>query len=89
MTHDDTLVVTPEALEEMLDRAAERGAKRALEGVGLHDDKAGKDISDLRDLIEGWREVKRGALRSIGKTIGMAILIGLAVLAGKHIPWSN
>lgn len=71
-------------IEDLLDRAAERGAARALERVGLHDDKAGKDISDLRDLIDGWREVRKGALRSIGKVLGTAILLGLAVLAGKH-----
>jgi hypothetical protein len=30
--------------------------------------------------------VKRGALRSIGKTLGMALLLGLALMAGLHWP---
>ncbi len=78
--------MTPDEMEALIDRAAEKGAARALERVGLHDEKAGKDIGELRDLIEGWREVKRGALRSIGKTLSYALLLGLAVLAGMHYP---
>ena len=30
--------ISPEELEDMLDRAAKRGAKAALREVGLHDD---------------------------------------------------
>lgn len=78
--------MNPTELEALIDRAAEKGAARALERVGLHDDQAGKDIGELRDLIEGWREVKKGALRSIGKTMGMALLLGLALMAGLHWP---
>ena len=36
--------ITPEELEDMLDRAAKRGATAALREVGLHDDDARKDI---------------------------------------------
>ena len=81
--------ITSDELERMLDRAAERGAKRALERVGLHDDDAGRDVRDLRELIEGWREVKKGALRSLGKVLVAAVLILLAFTAGKSLPWGN
>ena len=37
--------LSPEELEEMLDRAARRGAKEALRSIGLLDDTAQKDIT--------------------------------------------
>ena len=71
-------------LDEIVEAAAERGATRALEKVGLHDDQAGKDINDLRTLLSSWRTVKNGVLASIGKGIGVLVLAGLALLAGRH-----
>jgi len=71
-------------LDEIVEAAAERGATRALEKVGLHDDKAGKDLNDLRTLLSSWRTVKNGVLTSFGKGIGVLILMGLALLAGRH-----
>lgn len=53
-------------IADLLEQAAERGAKRALESIGLHDEQAGKDINDLRTLIDGWRVTK--------KAIGAAII---------------
>ena len=38
--------LTSEELEEMLDRAARRGAKEALRSIGLLDDAAQKDITE-------------------------------------------
>ena len=43
--------ITPEELEDMLDRAAKRGATAALREVGLHDDDARKDIIEMRNLL--------------------------------------
>ena len=52
--------ITPEELEGMLDRAAKRGAKAALREVGLHDDDARKDITEMRNLLEAWRDTRKG-----------------------------
>ena len=49
-------MITPEELEDMLDRAAQRGATAALREVGLHDDDARKDIQEMRSLLEAWRD---------------------------------
>ena len=51
--------ITPEELEDMLDRAAKRGASAALREVGLHDDDARKDIVEMRNLQKLWRQ-RRG-----------------------------
>ena len=46
-------------LARLLDEAAEKGAKRALASVGLHDQDAGDDVRELRGLLESWRETKK------------------------------
>lgn len=71
--------ITEEALQKMLDRAAERGADKALEKVGLGDENAGKDVRDLRDLLTSWRDVKRTVLRTIVKDV-TTFLLGAAAL---------
>lgn len=73
-----------QAMEALLERAAESGARRALERVGLHDDKAFKDVNDLRDLLEMWRQIRTGALRTLGKMIALGLLALIAFLTGKH-----
>lgn len=65
-------------LQQMLNEAAELGAKRALEKVGLHDDSAGDDVRELRSLLDGWRETKRTVGNTIAKAITTAILTALA-----------
>ena len=60
-------------LAKLIDDAAERGAKRALESLGLHDEKAGADIRDLRTLIESYRDVKS----TISKTLFQWITYGI------------
>lgn len=80
------VTISRDELDAILESAVERGAMKALERVGLHDEdpaKAAKDIGDLRDLIDGWRTVKRSALNSIGKAFGVALLASLAFLTGK------
>ena len=66
--------ISPDELARLLDEAAEKGARRALESVGLHDDEAGQDIRDLRTLIDGWRSAKRSALEALVKWITVGFL---------------
>lgn len=75
------ITITQTDLQRLLDEAAERGAKRALERVGLHDDDAGADIRDLRTLIDGWRSAKRAAIAELIKwsTIGVLSFIAAGV----------
>lgn len=64
-------------IARLLDEAAEKGAKRALETLGLHDEQAGNDIRDLRTLIDGWRQAKKSALNAMVKyfTVGVLTMI--------------
>ena len=69
----------PRALADLLDQAAERGARRALERVGLHDENAGRDINELRTLIDGWRQTKQTVAVTIAKYMTISLLSLLAL----------
>ena len=70
-------------LEAMIERAAKRGAKEALESIGLHDDSAGNDVRELRGLLDAWRGARKTVWRTITQAITMAMLGALA--AGTFI----
>jgi hypothetical protein len=69
--------LTEERLQALLTAAAEAGARRALEQIGLHDDDAPDDVRDLRGLLDNWRIVSRSAMAAMGQAIGLAVLAGL------------
>ena len=73
--------LTSEELEEMLDNAARRGAKEALRSIGLLDDDAAKDIIEMRNLIEAWRDTRRSIWSTVVKmtTVGVLTFIAGAV----------
>ena len=70
--------LTPEDLEEMLDNAARRGAKEALRSIGLLDDDAQKDILEMRNLIEAWRDTRRSIWSTVVKVTTVALLTFIA-----------
>jgi hypothetical protein len=73
----------PADIDALLEQAAERGARRALERLGLHDDDAGKDIRDLRTLIDGWRTAKK----TVVTTVVQWLTIGLLGAVAATIYW--
>lgn len=70
--------LTPEELEAMLDRAAKRGAKAALRDIGLQDEDAHKDIHELRNLLDTYRETRKGVWSTIVKFLTIAVLTFIA-----------
>ncbi len=77
--------ITPEELEDMLDRAAQRGAKQALREVGLHDDDARKDIQEMRSLLEAWRDTRKGVWSTIVRVSTIAIITFIAASVWMQI----
>ena len=73
--------LSPEELEEMLDRAAKRGAKEALRSIGLLDDDAQRDITEMRSLLEAWRDTRKSIWSTVVKlaTVGVLTFIAGAV----------
>jgi hypothetical protein len=76
---DDTLLMRKEDFEELLNGAAERGAERALARLGLENGHAARDIGELRELLEAWRDARRTAWRTTIKVVTTAILAMLLV----------
>ena len=75
--------VADETIYLLIEQASEEGAARALAQLGLSDANAGADISELRNLLDSWRDTKRTArqivIRWIIRMCLSALLIGLAV----------
>ena len=64
-------------LRALVEEASERGAERALETLGLTDPRARRDMDELRELLQAWRDAKKTAWKEI---VTWAIRILLAVL---------
>ena len=78
-----TVTMPQTDFEQMLERAAERGARHALHEVGLDGEDAAHDIRELRNLLDAFNEAKKTA----GLTIIKMIVTGLvmAILTGTLI----
>lgn len=74
----------PEAeFAQLLELAAERGARKALADVGLDGDDAADDIRDLRSLLGCMRLAKHTAVQTAVRLITTGILI--ALMAGVAV----
>jgi len=67
-------------LRAVIEEACEMGAERALARLGLSDGDAGRDIDELRELLQAWRDAKKTARAAI---IGWVVrgLLALLLLA--------
>ena len=64
-------------LRALVEEASEAGAGRALEALGLRDASARRDMDELRELLQAWRDAKRSAFRA---ALNWMVRIGLALL---------
>ena len=73
-------------LRALVEEAAEAGATRALNTIGLSDERAGADIVELRQLIQGWRDAKKSAVSALVtwlvRATVAALLVGIAARTG-------
>ncbi len=74
-----SITLRPEDLDDLLTRAAERGAERCLAHLGLENGHAARDIRELRDLLEAWRDARRTAWQTTVKVTTTGILAALLV----------
>ena len=79
--------MTKEEMAKLVEQSAELGARKALRDIGLSDDDALSDVSELRGLLDSWRSAKR----TVGKTIVQALttLILGGLLAGSYFNFFN
>ena len=76
---ENMLLFRKEDFDDLLDRAAERGAERVLAQLGLENGHAARDIRELRGLIEAWRDARRTAWQTAVKVVTTGILAALLV----------
>jgi len=76
---ENMLLLRREDFDELLDRAAERGATRCLAQLGLENGSAARDIRELRDLLDAWREARHTAWQTFVKVLTTGLLAALLV----------
>ena len=64
-------------LRAIIEEASELGAERVLSRMGLDDPSAHSDLSELRQLLQAWRDAKASAWQA---AIGWAVRGALALL---------
>lgn len=75
---EDVIITIPrDEFEELLNRAAERGAERVLAHLGLENGHAARDVRDLRNLLEAWRDARRTAWQTMVKVVTTGVLAAL------------
>jgi hypothetical protein len=73
------LLLREEDFDELLNRAAERGAERVLAHLGLENGHAARDIGELRGLLEAWRDARHTAWQTAVKVVTTGILAALLI----------
>lgn len=72
--------------QDLLTEAAERGAERALARLGLDDPNALGDLSELRQLLQAWRDAKASAWKAavgwVVRGVLALLLLGIAFRLG-------
>ena len=76
---ENMLLLRKEDFDELLTHAAERGAERVLAHLGLENGHAARDIRELRDLLDAWRDARRTAWQTTVKVVTTGILAALLV----------
>src|SRR3954464_8871054 len=70
-------------LRALAEESSGAGARRALASLGLDDERARRDMDELRELLSAWRDAKRSAGRAVVtwavRLMLALLLIGIAV----------
>ena len=70
-------------MRAVIEEASQAGAQRALGALGLDDEKARRDMDELRELLAAWRDAKRSVWKAVAgwfaRLVLAMVLVGLAV----------
>ena len=73
-------------LRAVVEEASELGAKRVLARMGLDDPAAHTDLSELRELLQAWRDAKASAWKAavawVVRGVLALLLLGIAMRLG-------
>jgi hypothetical protein len=62
-------------LRAVVEEAGDLGAGRALARIGLADARAGEDLRELRELLQGWRDVMALLLAALAVQLGLGEMV--------------
>ena len=66
-------------LRALAEESSQAGARRALAQLGLDDERARRDMDELRELLQAWRDAKKSAWQAVANWV-VRILLALLVL---------
>ncbi|MEA3036011.1 MAG: hypothetical protein QOH04_1776 [Sphingomonadales bacterium] len=66
-------------LRGLIEEASELGADKALGALGLKDEAARRDMDELRELLQAWRDAKKSAVQAVVAWV-VRIMLALLVL---------
>ena len=73
-------------LRAIVEEASELGAARMLARMGLNDDGAPDDLSELRELLRAWRDAKQSMWKAMldwaVRGVLALLLVGIAMRSG-------
>ena len=74
---DQTYTFTQAQLHSLMEEASQRGARQALAAIGLGDQHALRDLTELRALIDAYRAIRRSMLVTFGRAMALAVVSAL------------
>jgi hypothetical protein len=73
-------------LRGLIEEASALGAERALGALGLKDPMARRDMDELRELLQAWRDAKKSAWAAVVtwvvRILLAALVLGMSVKLG-------
>ena len=79
----DGTVIDVVTLRALVEESSQSGARRALGALGLDDERARRDMDELRELLSAWRDAKRSVWKAVvgwfARLALAMVLVGLAV----------
>jgi len=73
-------------MRAIVEEASELGAARMLTRMGLNDDGAPDDLSELRELLRAWRDAKHSVWKAViewaVRGVMALLLVGIAMRSG-------
>lgn len=73
-------------LRGLIEEASAVGAERALGALGLKDPQARRDMDELRELLQAWRDAKKSAWNAVVtwavRILLAALVLGMSVKLG-------
>lgn len=90
MTTIGGITISASELDTLLEKAAQRGAEKALEELGLEKPADRDDLKEALELAKIWRRTKASVWDTTVKMLTAAVLgalaLGMAVGLVKQIP---